>query len=51
MQPSKEAIGEFKQIHKKEFGKELSGKEAYEMASSLLRVSLWFFICINIFLL
>lgn len=41
MRLSKEAIEEFKQIHKKVSGEEISDQEAYEMASNLLRVSLW----------
>lgn len=36
MQPSKEAIKEFKQIYKKEFGKEISDQEAYEQGSRLV---------------
>ncbi|PJE75947.1 hypothetical protein COV04_02220 [Candidatus Uhrbacteria bacterium CG10_big_fil_rev_8_21_14_0_10_48_11] len=36
MEPSKEAIEEFKKIYKKEYGKELDDKEAYESAYNLL---------------
>ena len=36
MTPSKQAMEEFKQIYKKECGKELSDKEDYEMAANLL---------------
>ena len=37
MQPSKQSIEEFKEIYKKEYGKELSNEEAYEAASNLLQ--------------
>lgn len=33
---SKEAVEEFKEIYKKEFGKELSNQEALEKATNLL---------------
>ncbi|MFA7286733.1 MAG: hypothetical protein WC052_03690 [Patescibacteria group bacterium] len=36
MEPSKEAIEEFRKIYKKEIGKELSDAEAYESAYNLL---------------
>ena len=35
---SKEAIKEFKEIYKKEFGEEISDREAYDKASNLLRL-------------
>ncbi len=35
---SKEAIDEFKQIYKKEFGKDLSDYEALKMGTDLLRL-------------
>ena len=35
---SKEAIDEFKAIYKKEFGKDLSDKEALEMATNLINL-------------
>lgn len=41
MQLSKEAIKEYKEIHKKVFGKEISDQEAYEQGSNLLQMSLW----------
>ena len=34
---SKQAIREFKEIYKKEFGKEISDREAYEMGNNLLQ--------------
>jgi hypothetical protein len=36
MSLSKEAVEEFKEIHKKKFGKELSDEEAYESANNLV---------------
>ena len=33
---SKKAIEEYKKIHKKEYGKDLSDKEAYEQANNLI---------------
>jgi len=36
MQLSKEAIEEFQKIYKKEFGKEISYKEAYEKGMRLI---------------
>jgi len=38
MQLSKEAIEEFKEIYKKDTGKELSDQKDYEMARNLLRL-------------
>lgn len=38
MQLSKQAIEEYKEIHKKVFGEEISDQEAYEMISNLLRL-------------
>ena len=38
MIPSKEAIKEFKEIYRKEFGEELSDQDALEKASKLLRL-------------
>ena len=37
MQPSKEAVEEFKEIYKDKSAKELSDQEAYDMAINLLR--------------
>lgn len=36
MQLSKEAIEEYKEIHKKKSGKDISDEEAYEQASNLI---------------
>lgn len=38
MQLTQEAIDEFKEIYKKEYGKEISDDEAREMGTRLLRV-------------
>ena len=38
MIPSKEAIEEFKEIYKKEFGEELSDQDATERATKLLNL-------------
>lgn len=38
MSLSKEAIEEYKQIYKKEFGEEISDQEAYEQGSRLIRL-------------
>ena len=38
MNLSKEAIEEYKQIYKKEFGEEISDQEAYEQGSRLIRL-------------
>lgn len=38
MAPSKEAVEEFKQIYKKEFGEELGDGEAFEKASKLFNL-------------
>lgn len=43
MQLSREAIEEFKQIYKEEFGEEISDQEAYEQGSRLINLykTLW----------
>lgn len=38
MKISQEDLDKFKEIYKKEFGKEISDKEAYEQGSRLLRL-------------
>ena len=38
MQLSQEALDEFKEIYKKEFGKEISDADAREMGSRVLRI-------------
>lgn len=38
MQPSKEAIEEFKEIYKKVSGEKITDQEAYDKASRLLRL-------------
>ena len=40
MQLSQEAIDEFKEIYRKEYGKEISDDEAREMGTRLMRVLL-----------